>query len=103
MPAVDVLRHASRGRCCTAVGALKRKGSPVARGGGSWPTFPGARLAVKASIHLGTETGADMEAQEESEGARVDQGPDEDLPGDPGAKTPLSQFRGSRFDPWSGN
>ena len=103
MPAVDVLRHASRGRCCTAFGALKRKGSPVARGGGSWPTFPGARLAVKASIHLGTETGADMEAQEESEGARVDQGPDEDLPGDPGAKTPLSQFRGSRFDPWSGN
>ena len=73
MPEVDVfLIHASRGRCCTAFGALEeKKGLPVARGRGSWPTFPGARLAVRASIHLGTERGADPEAQEESEGARV--------------------------------
>ena len=44
---------------------------PVARGRGCWPTFPGARLAGRASIHVGTERAADTEAQEESEGARV--------------------------------
>ena len=46
-------------------------GLPVARGRGCWPTFPGTRLAGRASIHVGTERAADTEAQEESEGARV--------------------------------